>query len=216
LINNRQRAKPLLSHDGLFNRRYESNFEWGHDTKENFRGVKGTDWTRDHGFTFADDFNTLERDTDDSYHRPNVRNCRYCLNTYPDTEPHNVLENGPITEIEGCNKCHPENYINDHHEGKDDFYPVKSDDPVIASSENLNLHHNTRNCHSNPTTTTVTTKEKITRSSSATFEEQPDWKSPEDTLKKNKNSNDILSSWIKIIPMSISGIITVEIIQNLI
>ncbi|ORX41479.1 hypothetical protein BCR36DRAFT_180574, partial [Piromyces finnis] len=105
---NRERAKPLLSEDGKFNRRYENNFEWGHNTLINFRGVKGTDWTRDHGFTYADDFNTLERDIDTSCQRSNIKNCRYCLNSYQDTEPHNILENKPTTEIGGCIKCHPE------------------------------------------------------------------------------------------------------------
>jgi len=183
---NRERAKPLLSQDGLLNRRYENNFEWGHNTIINFRGVKGTDWTRDHGFTYADDFNTLERDVDTSYQRPNIKNCRYCLNSYPDTEPHKVLENEPTTEIGGCIKCHPEQYVNNHNEGNDDFYPMKSEDS--NPTENISIIHNTRKCHK-ANSNNITSKEKITCSESITIDEQPNWNNSDDDKKYDKSEN---------------------------
>ncbi|ORY45836.1 hypothetical protein LY90DRAFT_671496 [Neocallimastix californiae] len=193
---NRQRAKPLLSKQGIYNRRFENNSEWGHNTLVNFRGVKGTDWTRDHGFTYANDFNTLERDIDSDYERPNLKNCRYCLNTYLDTEPHKILENDPPTEIGGCIKCCPEHYINNHNDGKDDYYPVKSTEMnSIKSEKNLNLHHITRNCTSIIKSHSTGSVDKIRQynslSTPALIESQPDW----ETISKNKindNSDTIL------------------------
>jgi len=162
----------------------------------NFRGVKGTDWTRDHGFTYANDFNTLERDIDSDYERPNLKNCRYCLNTYLDTEPHKILENDPPTEIGGCIKCCPEHYINNHNDGKDDYYPVKSTEMnSIKSEKNLNLHHITRNCTSIIKSHSTGSVDKIRQynslSTPALIESQPDW----ETISKNKindNSDTIL------------------------
>ncbi|ORX68087.1 hypothetical protein BCR32DRAFT_297510 [Anaeromyces robustus] len=198
---NRQRAKPLLSNNGLYNRRYESNFEWGHNTIPNFRGQKGTDWTRDHGFTYIDDFNTLERDIDDSYIRPNLKNCRYCLNTYPDTDPHLILENEFNTELnKGCVKCHPENFINHHHHGKDDLYPVKFNEINHISNEkdSLTLYHHTRNCNHNNNNNNNNNQQdhsnnnnnnnKIECNESMSIENQPNWKE----LPSNDKSESVL------------------------
>lgn len=189
---NRERAKPLLSKQGLYNRRYENNFEWGHNTIINFRGVKGTDWTRDHGFTYANDFNTLERDVDPNYLRPDLKNCRFCLDAYPDTEPHNILENEPPTEIGGCVKCHPERYTNDHHNSKDDYYPVKSNEiNDIKPSDSLSLYHNTRNCASNLKTKSHSTKSlnKIQCNKSSKIKKQPRWKTVSEKSLNDKSES---------------------------